>query len=55
MLTFFAEDNDDCRATLEPDAVLAWSCVATSYNEAQEQLHASRGWEPYKFPEEWNE
>lgn len=46
-LSFFPEGDESNLRVLAPGAKLVWSCVATSWNEAQSKKHEYLGWEPY--------
>lgn len=46
-LTFFPVSNESARALLGKDAELVWSCVASSWDEAQTKKHEFLGWKPY--------
>jgi hypothetical protein len=46
-LSFFPESNCSARALLEPEAVLIWTCEATSWTEACTKRNEFLGWAPY--------
>jgi hypothetical protein len=45
---FFPEDSALARQLLDANAKLVWSCLASSWEEAQTQKHEHLGWEPYE-------
>lgn len=46
--SFFAAYNAEARKLLDPDAVLVWSCMASTWEEANALKHRHLGWEPYR-------
>jgi len=46
--TFFPEDNERVRKSLEKDAELIWKCEATSWTDANNKKNKYLGWGYYQ-------